>query len=102
MGLLNISAAKNINRVTEENNQSTLTFESKSGYGAIVYFDLETTGLSLSCDVLKIEMKCGNSVFNEYINPQQTINPKASVIHGLTNEEGQLHLHGKAMASVAP
>ncbi|XP_034948881.1 uncharacterized protein [Chelonus insularis] len=66
---------------------------------AIVFFDLETSGFQLDCDVLQIAVKCGNASFQKYITPTQVIPSRASNVHGLTNEGCNLYLHGNKVSS---
>ncbi|XP_043271757.1 uncharacterized protein [Venturia canescens] len=65
-----------------------------------IYFDLETTGLNKSSEIIQISAKRGSDEFNEYILPSNDISRAASIITGLTVEGGELHLHGQQLATV--
>lgn len=92
-----------------------------------VYFDLETTGLNNSSEIIQISAKYGSDEFNEYILPSHDISRAASIITGMTSssmllvgagigiysyvtknlivsgltiEGGELHLHGQQLATV--
>lgn len=65
----------------------------------IVFFDLETSGLHLHCNILQIAMKCGVTTFNMYINPNTPVSKRVSIISGLSWVEGELYLHGLKVQS---
>ncbi|XP_017888613.1 uncharacterized protein LOC108630062 [Ceratina calcarata] len=66
---------------------------------AIVFFDIETSGFSMTDDILQVAMKYNNTVFNKYANSTKRINAKASVIHGLSNEGSDLYFRGVRVES---
>ncbi|XP_043480002.1 uncharacterized protein LOC122509810 [Leptopilina heterotoma] len=66
----------------------------------LVYFDLETSGLSKQSDILQIAAKCGEKSFETYINPTQPVTPEAFKITGLENINGDLFLYGKPLTSI--
>ncbi|KAJ8665115.1 hypothetical protein QAD02_006777 [Eretmocerus hayati] len=49
----------------------------------IVYFDLETGGLSKSADILQIAAKYKDYTFQVSVRPYRKISPEASQVHGL-------------------
>ncbi len=59
----------------------------------IAFFDLETTGLDISHDriveiaVLKIDPGGKKDSLHMYINPERPIDPKATAIHGIRDED---------------
>jgi DNA polymerase-3 subunit epsilon len=59
----------------------------------LAFFDLETTGLSVSTDrivelsVLKVNADGSQEVVNTRINPEMPINPKATAIHGIRDND---------------
>lgn len=65
----------------------------------IVFFDLETSSLSSSCDILQIAAGKGSLQFNQYVNPIQSIHPKTTEVNGLTNNGGELYLRGVRVRS---
>lgn len=66
----------------------------------IVYFDLESSGLSRYSDILQIAAKSGNHTFSTYIDPTQQITPEASKLTGLENRNGELFLHNMKVPSI--
>lgn len=75
--------SSNLNCPTNSNSSISTSFE-------IVFFDLETGGFSMTDDILQIAMKCNSIEFNKYIDSSKRIQPKASEVHGLTYESGEL------------
>lgn len=67
----------------------------------MVFFDLETSGLSANCDILQIAAGTGSLSFNTYIKPSKVIDSKATEVHGLTNVSGDLYLHGVLVESLS-
>ncbi|XP_046587819.1 uncharacterized protein LOC124292972 [Neodiprion lecontei] len=65
-----------------------------------IFFDLETSGLHKSADILQIAAKCSESTFSEYANPSQPITPSATAITGLRNVAGELFLYDKRLPSI--
>ena len=63
----------------------------------IVYFDLETSGLEGTADILQIAATCKQKIFNIYINPIQVISKSATKITGLSAIAGQLYLHDQVL-----
>jgi len=62
-------------------------------HGRVICFDLETTGFSLEDCIIEIgavEMIDGfrtGALFQSYVNTPRKIHPKATKVHGLTNEK---------------
>jgi len=69
--------------------QTTVTESVSSAYN-VIYFDLETGGLSMTDDILQIAAISENREFNVYVNPTQ---PAAMNTTGLSIIEGNLHLN---------
>lgn len=63
----------------------------------IVYFDLETTGLDMSAEIVQIAAKCGRYEFSVYVNPTKEISRSATKVTGLSNDGGFLCPNGKAV-----
>ncbi|CAC5391441.1 unnamed protein product [Mytilus coruscus] len=61
---------------------------------ATVFFDLETTGLGISCDITQITAVFGTKKFSQYVMPQQPITPAASKVTGLTRLGNILYRNG--------
>lgn len=61
---------------------------------AVVFFDLETSGLEYDCDILQIACKCGAAQFNEHVKPTKPIHPEASKVTGMINVDGELYVRG--------
>lgn len=67
----------------------------------IVYFDLETSGLSHSSEVLQIAAKSQSFRFCSYAKPTQAVDARASAVIGLNNVAGGLYLHGQKVDSIS-
>ncbi|KYQ49305.1 hypothetical protein ALC60_11637 [Trachymyrmex zeteki] len=61
----------------------------------IVYFDLETTGLSNDADILQIAAICNNKIFNVYIKSLKQISTGASTVTKLCYINSKLYLRDK-------
>lgn len=66
----------------------------------MVFFDVETTGLDLDCDIVQLSAAVKDQTFNQYVLPYKPIRQQASEITGLTVKDGVLHLKGKKIESV--
>ncbi|CAG2191643.1 unnamed protein product [Mytilus edulis] len=75
---------------TAENDDITLHF----GNTLTVFFDLETTGLGISCDIKQIAAVCGTKKFSQYVMPLQPITQGASKVTGLTRIGNVLYRNG--------
>ncbi|XP_071632814.1 uncharacterized protein [Temnothorax longispinosus] len=98
IGLLSMPAVET-DRDTSSTELPSLAnnFDHDNNSTALVFFDLETAGLKLTCEVLQVAMKCGSTMFNEYIRPNENISLAASKVNGLTNEGHDLFLHGRSV-----
>lgn len=67
-----------------------------------VFFDIETTSLSLDCDIIQISAKYENNIFNVYIVPSKPIAKGAAKVTGLSMSCGQLCYKGKPINAIAP
>ena len=56
-----------------------------------VYFDIETTSLDRSCDIIQLAAVCGEAVFNRYVMPNKTITPQAEIVTNFQVLNGQLY-----------
>ncbi|XP_061172640.1 uncharacterized protein LOC133191040 [Saccostrea echinata] len=65
----------------------------------LMYFDLETTGLSRTSDIIQIAAVCEDRSINVYLNPSVPICKEASAATGLRYDMGQLTLHGEPVPS---
>ncbi|XP_023246840.1 uncharacterized protein LOC111643363 [Copidosoma floridanum] len=77
---------------------ATFNLNSKS---IIIFFDLETGGLSKSSDILQLAAKYKDYEFSVYIKPAQKISEEASGVHGLRLTDGVLQLHGKPVLTIS-
>ncbi|KAF5286732.1 hypothetical protein FQR65_LT12465 [Abscondita terminalis] len=66
----------------------------------VVFFDLETSGLTDNCEILQIAAQYKDKTFSVYIKPRREIPPGASAVNGLTNVNGELYLGGVKVSSV--
>ena len=64
---------------------------------SVVYFDLETTELSMSDEILQIAAICDDREFNVYIHPTRAISSSASNITGLRSISGELYLKNQKL-----
>ncbi|KAA0724784.1 hypothetical protein E1301_Tti021909 [Triplophysa tibetana] len=60
-----------------------------------VFFDLETTGLGLSCDIVQLAAVCGHHSLNLFIVPRCPIQPGASRVTGFRVRRRRLFLRGR-------
>lgn len=68
---------------------------------AIVFFDLEATGLdTMVCDIIQLSAICGEREFNAYILPRREISASAREVTGFTVRNGGLFLRGKSVDTV--
>ncbi|XP_039315359.1 DNA polymerase III PolC-type-like [Solenopsis invicta] len=63
----------------------------------MVFFNLETSGLNATADILQIAAKSGNYIFNVYIEPLQEICTSATKITGLHSIGPKLYYHNKLL-----
>ena len=69
----------------------------------IVFFDLETTGLALNCDILQIAaIDADSNKLSLYVLPSQDISEGASNVTGITYDGSQMFLHRKPVNAVIP
>ena len=70
---------------------------------SLCVFDLETTSLSATCDIVQIAAQAldGNSLFNCYILPIAPISASSSKVTGLTKQGNNVFCHGKIVPSVS-
>ncbi|KAJ8684694.1 hypothetical protein QAD02_020487 [Eretmocerus hayati] len=60
----------------------------------VVFFDLETAGLSPTHEILQISMKAGCKVYNSFITPTQTISHLTTKANGLSSVLKKLFQNG--------
>lgn len=61
---------------------------------AMIFFDLETSGLYANCDILQLAARYGSQAFAQYIQPASNIPITASKVNGLTNKGRNLYFNG--------
>lgn len=66
----------------------------------IIAFDLETSGLKPSADILQIAATDGGSSFSVYLRPTQPIDRRASEVNGLQNINGELFKNSEKLIAV--
>lgn len=66
----------------------------------LVFFDLETTGFEMDCDVIQLSAMIGNRKFNQYIVPSKPIAWQATEITGLIFKSGSLYHHNHKVEAV--
>ena len=74
-------------------------FDHDDNSRALVLFDLDISGLQLTCDIWQIAMQNKSAIFNEHIKPNASISPAASKVNGFTNEGHDLYLHGRSVSA---
>ncbi len=47
-----------------------------SSNAEFIFFDLETTGLSHTCDILQVSAVCGTKTFDKYVIPYKVFTPR--------------------------
>ena len=68
----------------------------------IVFFDLETTGLSSRhADILQLAAVYKSKRFNVYLKPEVDINPAAYNVHGISYEDGAMFKDGVAVPAAS-
>jgi len=65
-----------------------------------VYFDLETSGLELSHDILQIAAICDDLEFNIYILPTHAIPSQATKVNGISYKNNQLFYKNKQVEAM--
>nr|XP_055048108.1 three prime repair exonuclease 4 [Misgurnus anguillicaudatus] len=60
-----------------------------------VFFDLETTGLGPSCDIVQLAAVCGDHTLNLFMVPRCPIQPGASRVTGFRVRKHRLFLHSR-------
>ncbi|KYM94061.1 hypothetical protein ALC62_15322 [Cyphomyrmex costatus] len=78
------------------NSSNTVDFVSLNE-SKMVFFDLETSGLNATADILQIAAKSGDYIFNVYIERLQEISASATKITGLHSIDGKLYYHSKLL-----
>ncbi|XP_061170845.1 uncharacterized protein LOC133180315 [Saccostrea echinata] len=58
------------------------------------YFDLETTGLGLSCEIIQLAAACGNECFSCYVMPKSPVQEQATRVTGMTFDGTTLYKRG--------
>nr|XP_020476860.1 uncharacterized protein LOC109972387 [Monopterus albus] len=62
---------------------------------AVVFFDLEATGLDTAvCDIIQVSAVCGEKAFNVYILPRRALTESAARVTGFTVSGDRLLLRG--------
>ncbi|XP_064169388.1 three prime repair exonuclease 4 [Anguilla rostrata] len=67
---------------------------------SLVFFDLETTGLGRSCDIVQLSAVSGGHSCNLYVLPRCRIQSRAAAITGFSVRRRRLYLHGHALPTV--
>ncbi|XP_062590039.1 uncharacterized protein LOC134251653 [Saccostrea cucullata] len=86
-------------RSAKDASQSVLEGNTNKSY---MVFDLETTGLARTSDIVQIAAVCGEREFNMYLTPQSPISLDASAATGLTFVGGVLKHNGKKVDHKEP
>lgn len=92
MALIDNTSSTNMN--TDPTDLEKNAIEYQSSQSAIISFDIETGGFSLSKDILQISMKYNSQKFNYFIVPTTTIDQKATDINGFAIVQKQLFQKG--------
>ena len=72
----------------------------KDGDINYVVFDLETSGLARTSDILQLSAICGNDEFDTYISPHQPISKSASEVTKLSVINGELCFEGNPVKTI--
>ncbi|XP_015110093.1 three prime repair exonuclease 2-like [Diachasma alloeum] len=79
--------------------QSYLRSSSHPHY-SIVFFDLETTGLTPDCEIMQIAAKCGGKMYRTYILPTNPIPQIVKNITGITVINNKMFARGRPVTGV--
>lgn len=71
------------------------------GNHTFIYFDLETTGLGTSCDIIELACVAGEDSFNRYVFPKSPITDGATAVTGLYVANGKMYFHKNKVDSVS-
>lgn len=85
--IIEFESAKQTSKMARKVDQRPLT---KKDEPIIFYFDLETSGLDVSCDILQISVRSRESHFTSYITPTKPIDEGASRVNNLYFRDGKL------------
>ncbi|XP_076454872.1 uncharacterized protein LOC143289707 isoform X2 [Babylonia areolata] len=66
-----------------------------------VYFDLETTGLELTCHITQIAAHSGEETFSRFVLPKKAISEGAQQVTGITCVGQQMYHHGQEVVSLS-
>ncbi|XP_043281560.1 uncharacterized protein [Venturia canescens] len=83
----------------DNNNDFTQSNESIPNDSRYAFFDVETTGLSKSSEIVQLSAKIDDREFDAYLVPTCGFAPTASLVTGLSVEEGVLYRNGVKMAT---
>ncbi|KAJ3596711.1 hypothetical protein NHX12_003115 [Muraenolepis orangiensis] len=72
-----------------------------SGGKTVVFFDLKTTGLASTCDIIQLAAVSGEHSINRYMVPEAAIDPDAAGITGFSVQDGVL-LHWDTAVPTVP
>lgn len=71
------------------------------GNHTFIYFDLETTGLGTSCDIIQLACVAGEDSFNRYVFPKSPFTDGATAVTGLYVANGKMYFHKNKVDSVS-
>ncbi|XP_044579252.1 uncharacterized protein LOC123261620 [Cotesia glomerata] len=92
-----ISASLELNEKFISSNALTVDGSTK-----LVIFDIETTGLKLTDQIVQIAAQCHDKKYNAYIMPSCNFSAETSKITGLTVMYDQLHKNAVHIQTVSP
>ncbi|XP_071581489.1 uncharacterized protein [Temnothorax nylanderi] len=94
---------ESLNRSIASTNPKAMHYSGSSSTAAkAVIFDLETSGLGRSCEILQIAARFEDSEYNAYIMPLHSISSSASAVTGLEIKNGDLVLDSVPVSTVLP
>ncbi|XP_071571338.1 uncharacterized protein [Temnothorax nylanderi] len=93
------SSGCGFNAMVDVDNPISLQNEGIPNDSILVFFDLETTGLNSTSEIIQISAKRGPEEFDAYMLPTHEISRAASIVTGLTVENGELNLHGQQVVT---
>ena len=96
---LSANAHNSVDEIPEPVNIPIYTQLTKNNLN-VICFDLDTTSLNKSCNIIQLSACIGNDTFNRYVVPHQMITEKATDVTGLTFFAALLYHHGKRVEAV--
>lgn len=88
--------------MTDEENCIIPSRPTLKGTESFVHFDLETTGLERTSDIVQLSAVCGTAVMNKYVVPRKRMSLAASRVTGIrfSSNDNQMFCKGQRVETV--